>query len=75
MLKPSNEKLTATKVLSIVVLTILAVLGYTGIFIFSLPFTNNLTTSWILSLSFVATVTLLCTVSMLRERKQRRTLK
>jgi protein-S-isoprenylcysteine O-methyltransferase Ste14 len=68
----SNKKFTAKKFLYIVVLTTLILLGYCGIFLFSLPLTLNAMTSWILSLSFVVTVALLCIVSMLRERKQRK---
>jgi protein-S-isoprenylcysteine O-methyltransferase Ste14 len=66
-----NKKFTAKKFLYIVVLTTLVLLGYCGIFLFSLPLTLNATTSWILSLSFVATVALLCIVSMLRERNEK----
>lgn len=67
----SKKKFTAKNFLYIVVLTAFVLLGYCGIFLFSLPLTLNAMTSWILSLSFVATVALLVIVSMLRERKQR----
>ena len=69
----ADEKLTAKKVLAIVVLTTLAVLVYLGILIFSLPFTGNMMTSWILSLSFAAAVMLLCIASMLKTRWKRGT--
>ena len=62
----SDSKLTIRKTLLAVVLTILATLGYCGIMLFSLPFTGNIMTSWILGLTFAASVILLCTSSMLK---------
>lgn len=64
----TSEKLTATKVLLIVGLTVLSVLAYFGILIFSLPLTGNMMTSWILALSFAATVILVCIVTALRRK-------
>jgi len=74
----TTEKLTAKKVLLIVTLTVLSVLAYFGILIFSLPlfivtlrvtlpFTANMA-SLILALSFAATVILLCILSALRKK-------
>jgi hypothetical protein len=64
----TTEKLTAKKVLLIMTLTVLSVLAYFGILIFSLPFTGNMMTSLILALSFATTVILFCIVTALRKK-------
>jgi len=70
--KVTEEKLTVKKALAIVVLTTLAVLGYGGIILFSLPFTGSIIVSWALGLTFALAVILYCTVSMLSARLERR---
>ena len=65
----ANEKLTAKKVLTIVGLTAIALLTYYGIILFSLPFTGNIVTSWILGLTFAGAIILYGIVSMLKKRR------
>lgn len=68
----AKEKMTVKKALAIVVLTTLAVLGYGGIILFSLPFTGSIIVSLSLGLAFALAVILYCTVSMLLARLKRR---
>lgn len=66
----TSKKLTVKKVVVIVVLTVLACLGYFGIIIFTLPFTASLQTSWILGLTYVVVFVILCTVpSWIKKRR------
>lgn len=72
-----NDKLTAKKILTIVVLASLGSVAicllYLGILFFSLPFTGNMTVSWILSLLITAGIILLCLGYTLKTRKKRGT--
>lgn len=70
--KRVSEKLTVKNVVTVVVLTAIALLTYCGIILFSLPFTGNVIISWILGLVFASAVILCCTVSMFLKRQRRR---
>jgi len=67
-----DEKMMVKKVLAIVVLTTLAVLGFGGIVLFSLPFTGSIIVSLSLGLAFALVVIFYCTVSMLLAKLERR---
>ena len=71
----SNEKLTAKKIVKIVVYTSLASVGicllYLAIFLFSLPFTFNATVSWILSLSVTAVIMVLSFAYTVKKGRKR----
>ena len=73
----NNQKLTAKKILTIVIVSALGSVGigllYLGILFFSLRFTANMTVSWILSLSVIVGIILLCLGYALKTRKRRGT--
>jgi len=73
----ANEKMTAKKVLAIMVVSgvgsVALGLLYLGILIFSLPFTANMKFSWILSLSITSGIILFCLGYAVKRRQKRRT--